>query len=221
MQEIAKSSLTQKYYQEFPLKDYFGFDILPFTSLVRFDSDEKIFKEGFEATYLYYLIKGKAKLFLSHENGRTSLINFIDAPCFIGEMELIGAQDKASGVTAITPCTCFRIDINRCKEKLLNDAKFLRYLCLFLSKKAIGNTYNYSLNQSYCLDIRLANFILLTEKNGYYREKHTEVAEYLGVTYRHLLYVLAEFVKKGILEKSEKGYFIADRNTLKQISTKK
>lgn len=221
MQEITKPSLTQKYYQEFPLTDYFGFDILPFTSVVRFDSDEKIFKEGFEANYLYYLIKGKAKLFLSHENGRTSLINFIDAPCFIGEMELVGAQNKASGVTAITSCICYRIEINSCKEQLLNDTKFLRYLCLFLGKKAIGNTYNYSLNQSYSLDIRLANFILLTETNGYYREKHTEASEYLGVTYRHLLYVLADFVKKGILTKSEKGYLIADRNTLKQLATQK
>lgn len=41
------------------------------------------------------------------------------------------------------------------RDKILNDTKFLRYLRLFLSLKAIGNTYNYSKNQSYPLDMRL------------------------------------------------------------------
>lgn len=38
-----------------------------------------------------------------------------------------------------------------------------------------------------------------------YREKHTEVSEFLGVTYRHLLYVLADFVKRGYLKKQNKA----------------
>ena len=50
--------------------------------------------------------------------------------------------------------------------------------------------------------------------NGYYREPHTEVAEFLGVTYQHLLYVLAEFVKEGILQKTKYGYFVADEEKL-------
>ena len=72
----------------------------------------------------------------------------------------------------------FQILINECRENLLKDTKFLRYLCLFLSQKAIGNTFHYSKNQSYPLEICLANFILLTSCNQMYREKHTEVAEF-------------------------------------------
>jgi CRP/FNR family putative post-exponential-phase nitrogen-starvation transcriptional regulator len=69
------------------------------------------------------------------------------------------------------------------------------------------------------LETRLANFILTTSHNGIYREKHTEVAEYLGVTYRHLLYVIAKLVKSGILEKSEQGYFIKNERVLRKIAT--
>lgn len=98
----------------------------------------------------------------------------------------------------------FQILINECRENLLKDTKFLRYLCLFLSQKAIGNTFHYSKSQSYPLEICLANFILLTSCNQMYREKHTEVAEFWGVTYRHLLYVLANFVKRGYLKKLNK-----------------
>lgn len=74
----------------------------------------------------------------------------------------------------------------------MNDTKFLRHLCIFLSQKAIGNKL--------------------------YREKHTEAADFLGVTYRHLLYVLADFVRCGYLKKTEQGYSIQDLTALRNIA---
>lgn len=215
---IKEREVLEEYDDQYPMSDYFGFDIRPYTSIVKFDSTESILCEGENPAFLYYLIDGRAKLFLSQKNGRISLINFLNAPCFIGEMELLGAQEAANGVTAITPCTCYAIRIMECKERILNDTKFLRYLCLFLSQKAIGNTYNYTKNQSYPLEVRLANFILLTSCNRLYRERHTEVSEFLGVTYRHLLYVLADFVKRGLLKKTEQGYYIQDPGALSRIT---
>lgn len=200
------------------ITDFFGFDIRPYLSVVKFDSDDRIMNEGEKPAYLYYLTEGRAKLFLSHENGRVSLINFLDAPCFMGEMELLGAQETANGITAITPCICYAIRVDECREKLLNDTAFLRYLCLFLSRKAIGNTANYSKNQSYPLENRLANFILLTMRGRYYREKHTEVSEFLGVTYRHLLYVLAGFVKQGLLTRTKSGYYVENMKEMKKMA---
>ncbi len=152
MKIIDEYGTLKDYYNHVSLSDYFSFDIRPYTSVVKFDSEEKILHEGENIRFLYYLIDGRAKLFLSHENGRISLINFLNAPCFIGEMELLGAQETANGVTAITPCTCYAISIEKCRDKMLTDVKFLRHLCLFLSQKAIGNTYNYSRNQSYPLE---------------------------------------------------------------------
>lgn len=195
---------------------YFGFDIRPFTSVTEFEGGETILAEGSVPPYLYYLAEGRAKVFLSHENGRSSLINFLDAPCFIGEMELLGALESSRGVRAITVCTCFCIHIEKCREQLLGGAVFLRRLCLFLGKKAVKNTNNYARNQSYPLEVRLVNFILMTEQNQLYREPHTEAAEYLGVSYRHLLYVLAGLVKRGLLEKTEQGYYIPDRGSLEK-----
>lgn len=68
--------------------------------------------------------------------------------------------------------------------------------------------------------MRLANFILQTAADGCYRERHTEAAEYLGVTYRHLLYVLADFVKKGIVKKTPQGYRIENPQLLRRIAGK-
>lgn len=200
------------------ITDFFGFDIRPYLSVAEFDSDDRIMEEGERPAFLYYMIKGRAKLFLSHENGRISLINFLDAPCFMGELELLGAQEKAQGITAITPCVCYAIRVEACRERLLSDPTFLRHICLFLGKKALGNTANYSRNQSYPLETRLAEFILLTMRERYYREKHTEVSEYLGVSYRHLLYVLADFVKRGFLKRTASGYYVEDVDGMRGLA---
>lgn len=218
MIQIEDRNQIKEYYSRFPMNDYFGTDIQPFTRIVQFEPDDVILREGEEPEYLYYLIEGRAKLFLTHENGRISLVNFLSAPCFIGEMELLEAQKYANGVKAITICTCFAIQTRLCKTQLLQDTRFLQHICVFLGKKAISNTDNYSRNQSYPLDVRLAAFILTTANNGYYRERHTEAAEYLGVTYRHLLYVLADFVKKGLVKKTPQGYHIENQAVLREIA---
>ena len=196
------------------LQNIFEVDISPYVTLREFEPDEFMIQEGECPEYLYYLMEGRAKLFLSQENGKISLINFIEAPCFIGEMELLDESRLPQGVKAISLCRCYQIEISRCRELLLQDVKFLRYLCAFLSEKATQNTNNYMCNQSYPLKVRLAEFILKMAVNGYYREPHTEVAEFLGVTYRHLLYVLAQLVEDGILEKTRLGYKVADEEKL-------
>lgn len=221
MEIVENRTLIENHALFYHFTDFFNFDILPCTALAKFAGGEPLLHEGEGTDRLHYLLEGRAKLFLSHENGCISLIDFLTAPCFIGEIELIGAQAYTNGVTAVTPCTCFAIQIRACRKQLLNDTKFLRHLCLFLSRKAIRNTENYSKNRAYPLEVRLADFILITACNGYYRERHTETAEYLGVTYRHLLYVLADFTKKGILSKTKQGYFIREQNSLQSIASLK
>lgn len=201
--------------QKTPLEGQFSFDIRPYLTKVSFKTGEYLFREGDSAKYLYYLDQGRAKVMLTEENGRETLTNFLDAPAFIGEMELLGARENTNAVIAITPCICYRIRCSQCKSALLNDAKFLRSLCSDLFRRFVRETDNFSRNLSYPLDMRLARFILLSSADDMYREKHTEAAAYLGVSYRHLLYVLSGFVQEGLLEKTPQGYRIADPEGLR------
>ena len=209
MEQLVEKDLFQ---------EIFDMDIRPYFEVKEFKSDEFIMLEGERSEYLYYLTEGRAKLFLSQENGRISLINFIEAPCFIGEMELLDEQRLPQGVRAISRCRCYRIRMSECREELLQDTRFLQYLCRFLIEKATNNTNNYMRNQAYPLKVRFAEFIMKMSVNGYYREPHTEVAEFLGVTYRHLLYVLAQLVEDGLLEKTKRGYRIVDESGLEGIA---
>lgn len=218
MQKIQNSAVILNYINKSSIVDIFGFNITPYLQMFRFSAGEFILNEGGTSEYMYYLIEGRAKLYLTHKNGKVSIINFIEPPCFLGEMELIRTQSESNGVQALTDCCCLAIPLNDCKDKMLNDIKFLKYLCVFLSTKAINNSNNFTKNVSYPLENRLAAFILLTSNNSLYTEKHTEVSEFLGVSYRHLLYVLADFVKRGILKKEDGAYKINDLNSLNMLA---
>lgn len=221
MIEIKNHDRIENYFRYSDFLKLFSFDIKPFVRVWQFEPDEVIIPEGTEPHFLMYLIEGRAKVFLTHANGKVSLANFLTAPCFIGEVEFLEAQKFAKGVKAMTACTCFAIRYQSCKDMILEDAKFLRHLCIFLGKKAVNNTENYSRNLAYSLETRLAAFILEASRDQYYRERHTEISEYLGVTYRHFLYVLADFVKKGILKKTKQGYYIENMDLLRKIANKK
>ena len=50
---------------------------------------------------------------------------------------------------------------------------------------------------------------------------HKLIAEYLDVTYRHLLYVLLGFVKRGIVKKTPQGYYNENIKMLRESEEKR
>lgn len=203
---------------EVSITKYISCDITPWLSRTCFEIGKTIFEEGFHAQKLYHLIQGCVKVYKLQKNGKVSLIELLNAPALIGEMELLGIRNETLSVVALTPCVCEVIDAESCRAMLVNDPVFLRFLCSYLGQKAVSHADRYAVSAAYPLSVRLAGFILLTRHGAMYREKHTEVSEYLGVTYRHLLYVLADFVKKGFLKKTPQGYEITDMNALQKLA---
>ncbi len=136
----------------------------------------------------------------------------------MGEIELLNAELYSKGIQTATQVICLAIPIHACKDELLTDTTFLRYLCIFLSKKAAMISAKYAQSQAYPLENRLAAFILMSADHNFYKEKHTEVCEYLGVSYRHLLHVLAQLCEANIIEKQSRGYIIQDKERLQKLA---
>ncbi|MED0874986.1 transcriptional regulator YeiL [Bacillus mobilis] len=217
--KVSKNSEEISHYvQTYNFHTLFSFDVLPYAELHSFQKKERICNEGVDVPYLYYLISGKAKIYMSHKNGRVSLINFIQAPSFIGELGLIGVESVPKTVEVIEDCMCLALPLKDCQHLLLQDATFLQKLCKFIGEKTIIRTESYAKNNSYPFENRLAAFILLTEQNNSYIEKHTEASEYLNVSYRHLLYVLNQFCQQKYLKKDGRTYYIQDRIQLEKLA---
>lgn len=94
-------------------------------------------QEGQQPSWLFYLTRGRARLYATLANGRVSLIDFFAAPCFIGEIELIDKDHEPRAVQAIEECWCLALPMKHYRPRLLNDTLFLRKLCVTLSHKII------------------------------------------------------------------------------------
>ncbi|MBF4695985.1 transcriptional regulator YeiL [Fusibacter ferrireducens] len=176
-----------------------------------FEARENIVYFNREINHLHYLIRGKAKTSLVHENGRRSIIQFVEPDEFIGELSLIDVEKQPKDVVAISECICISIAFADAKAILLKDDKFLLTLSRYIGEKLLKRTWYYTKNQNYELKNRLAAHLLMSANKGIYQEKHTETAEFLGVSYRHLLYTFKIFQEEGLIVKQKKGYRVDEK----------
>ncbi|WP_449621000.1 transcriptional regulator YeiL [Robertmurraya sp. Marseille-Q9965] len=216
--EIYKDKKKRMYSEMYSIAHLFSFPIEEFIEVHEYKRDEWIIQEGMRPDYLFYVIEGKAKIYVTHQNGKVSLINFINANEYIGEMELLNDVYYTKGIQASTRTVCFALPFHRYRTQLLEDAKFLRELTRFLSGKATFMAAKYSQSLAFPLENRLADFILQTADEGIYKEKHVTVCDYLGVSYRHLLHVLTQFCEKGYLQKEGRYYQIKQYDSLYGLS---
>ncbi|MCZ8534591.1 transcriptional regulator YeiL [Psychrobacillus psychrodurans] len=206
------------YIENNTIQSFFSFDISPYIEVFEFDKGEFIIQEGAEPEYLFYMVEGKAKLYVTHKNGKVSLINFLTPPIFMGEIELLNEEKYSKSIQTSSKSICIGIAIEKCKEKLLADAHFLKYLCIFLSNKSTVHSAKYTKHQAYPLENKLAEFILLSSHHNIYKEKHTEISDYFGVSYRHLLHTFAQLADAGIIEKIKMGYKIKSKEKLQALA---
>lgn len=155
---------------------------------------------------LRFLVSGRAKILMIHEDGNRSIIHFVQKDDFIGELSFTGVESKPKDIVAINECICLSIPMTLAKESLLGDADFLLILNQYIVKKLLKRTWFSTKSQNYELKNRLAAYILMSECNGIYREKHTETSEFLSTSYRHLLYTFKQFIDDGIVSKDKGGY---------------
>ncbi len=216
--EIFKGKKKEQYLQRHSIAHLFSFPVEQMMEVHEYKRDEWIIHEGRRTDYLFYVIEGKAKIYMTHQNGKVSLLNFVHTNEFIGEMELLHEEYYTKGIQAATRTVCLALSFHQCRSQLLEDTKFLRELTKVLSIKATLMAEKYSQTLAYPLENRLADFILQTADEGMYKEKHVSVCDYLGVSYRHLLHVLAQFCERGYLQKTGRHYLIKEYNSLYELA---
>ncbi|WP_239255672.1 transcriptional regulator YeiL [Listeria ilorinensis] len=192
----------------------FSFDIRPFAKQVQVKRHVKIITAGEKVDHLYYLVSGQAKIVMFHENGKRSVIDFLQSDSFVGEIELLQGTRPNKDVITMQDCQLIALPLAMIREQLLNDALFLRTLCCQLSHKALKRAEENAENGSSSFRNRLARFILAMAENDLYQVAHIDAADYLHVSYRHFLYVFHDFLEQGLLQKEGKRYFLTDLDKL-------
>lgn len=201
-------------------------DMTPYMELLFYKKNEYIIKEEEEVKYLIFIVKGKAKVFATLSNGKSLLLCFYQGFKVLGDLEIIDSRKAVTNVQAIEDTCCIGISSDHVRKHLLEDAKFLRYICSSLGNKLYQCSKNSSINILYSLENRLASYILTTdekkEDNGHtviiFDENLTEIAELLGTSYRHLLRTLKTLCSKKIIRKKNNYYEVIDEMELKRMS---
>ena len=182
-----------------------------------FHKDDNIYKINSQITCCYFILSGIAKIYIDHDNGRRSILDFVGCNDWLGELSLFCNEADIKENKVLQDVNCLEFDLNTLRKLCKEDARVSYYFARYISNKLLSRSYRMSESLNYSLNKRLATFILQYQQNGSYDIPHTDVSEYLNVSYRHVLYVIKQFREWGILEKGMgKGYHILNLDKLKE-----
>lgn len=186
-----------------------------------FTKDDNIYKINSQVTCCYFILSGIVKIYIDHDNGRRSILDFVGRNDWLGEISLFCNEVDIKENRVLEDVKCLEFDLNALRKLCKEDARVSFYFASYISSKLLLRSYRMSESLNYSLNKRLATFILQYQQNGRYEIPHTDVSEYLNVSYRHVLYVIKQFREWGILEKDKgKGYTIVDIDKLKELQDK-
>jgi CRP-like cAMP-binding protein len=182
-----------------------------------FPAGKNIFHVDERITHCYLILSGMVKIYIDHENGRRSILDFAGKGDWLGELSLFRQEDYIKENKVMEDVVCLEFELDRLKEICQKDAEVSYYFASYIANKLMVRSYRLSEYLNYSLEKRLASFILKYQQNGKYTIPHTDVSEYMNISYRHVLFVIKKFCDDGILKK-DKGYRIMDYERLKEIS---
>ena len=185
---------------------------------VTFQKNDYICTQGQAITELTYILSGKVKIVRSLFNGKEHILETLNQPQILGDVELMTNQPAGSSVIALEEVQAVQLPLNN-KEELLKDPVFLyqigRNLAMALHKQGITA----STNASYSVKERLATHILNSEEENIFQLSPSILASRFGTSYRHVQRVIKQFIDQGTIEKEAfKTYRILERQTLEKLA---
>lgn len=185
---------------------------------VTFQKNDYICTQGQAITELTYILSGKVKIVRSLFNGKEHILETLNQPQILGDVELMTNQPAGSSVIALEEVQAVQLPLNN-KEELLKDPVFLyqigRNLAMALHKQGITA----STNASYSVKESLATHILNSEEENIFQLSPSILASRFGTSYRHVQRVIKQFIDQGIIEKEAfKTYRILERQTLEKLA---
>ncbi|MDF2656464.1 MAG: cyclic nucleotide-binding protein [Bacillota bacterium] len=216
---MALELLSQKEKQY--LEDYGLGDLNQRNLSIRtFDKGGFLFQQGSALEELMIVLEGRVKVYSMAANGKSLLYCFNDPGSIMGEVELMTGAFASSSACAITDVKCVVIPYERCRDELTSNLKFMNRICSVMAEIVIQDSINGASNILYPFESRLCAYISMTSEEGLFRAKLTELAEFFGTSYRHLLRTLDNLCQKNVLEKTAEGYRIKDDRKLHMIGIK-
>ena len=218
MRKINNQKLIQHYISQHDFYSLFDSDVSGLVELLYYEPKEYLIRDGEISAYLLFLVDGECRFFTFNNDG--TYISFGAAKSFevFGEVSSLWGLEPANSVQAVTPTYCLGFQLSRYRDMLLNDNRFLRYLCQLISTRVITSNEALKSYVSVKAENRLANYIIQHVSNGLFTSSLNRCNEAIGVSYRHLLRIMNDFCNRGILKKENRKYYVIDQKQLTDLS---
>lgn len=211
----------ERYIKKYPVQPYFSVDMEPYLELHTFQKGEFLCEERKTPDHLYFILEGKVKLSLIHQDGNVTLAQYYEAGDILGELELLGMREASQTIEAVGTVTCLALPFEQCKDIMLQDTKFLQNLCRMIAGKMQRSVNKLVGIQTYPLENRLAAYLLQKEsevgQGQWMHVKLTDLAQYLGASYRHLSRIIKDFDDAKWIEKERTRMRVLEREVLYQL----
>jgi CRP/FNR family transcriptional regulator, cyclic AMP receptor protein len=177
-------------------------------SVIEYNENRIIFRQGEPANALFYLRRGKVKLTVTSQQGKEAIVAILGAGEFFGEGCLAGQPVHVSSAVAMTDCTCARIEKSRMSRMLHEQHEISELFVTHLLSRNIRyeeDLVDQLFNSS---EKRLARILLLLAHFG--KEGRSEsvlprvnqenLAQMVGTTRSRVSHFMNKFKKMGFVD---------------------
>ncbi|MCH4566284.1 Crp/Fnr family transcriptional regulator [Bacillus sp. ES1-5] len=175
---------------------------------------------------LYFVVKGKVKVYTITPEGKKLILRFINPLAVVGDIEFIQNSKVHNVVEACSDVIAISISHAVIRNKLLHDPIFMNFLLENIANTLKISTRFTALNLLYPVEVRVASYLLSisTDSNGNMYKKDLDatsissIADFIGVSYRHVIRVLQKFYKEKLIEKRNGVIVIKDFFKMKEVA---
>ncbi|MCM3783926.1 cyclic nucleotide-binding domain-containing protein [Neobacillus mesonae] len=187
---------------------------------------DRVCASGDEITHLYFLVRGRLKVYTTMSNGKSLALRFNDPLSLIGDVELVTKNTASTTVECVRTALLIGISYSALEKHYSSQPAFLHFLLEQMCYKLTSLNRSSSVNLLYPLDKKFAGYltsILLDKDSDVVSRKLPsqsliEIADLLGTSYRHLNRVVRRFTELGILERERGELLLLDEEKLKELA---
>ena len=191
--------------------------------LMECEQGEVVLRQDDDLTFLYFLMRGKVKIFSTSMEGKGLIVAFNRPIQLFGDIEFLQQSAIIHTVEALGTVHLLRFTIAEAK-RLQVETAFNAYLLEVISRKFYTKSQVLSFHLLNEASTRFASYLLSIShnENGQFVEPFVKrkdlaaIAEFIGITTRHQNRIILKFAQEHILERTDTGIVILNPQYLQQ-----
>ncbi|WP_175632573.1 Crp/Fnr family transcriptional regulator [Pedobacter ghigonis] len=164
-------------------------------SLKSFKAGYRLIEQGDKISNIYIIKEGISKCFISEENGKDFIIEFLGKGEVVGELEALKKIDCLCNVAAISEVTAYVIPDHIFLSLIQKSSEFTTILLQELSTRIIQTSTRASFQQLYTVEYALLKLLQL-QADEHISISKDDMAAYLGISVRSFNRSLKQLIEK-------------------------